>query len=35
VANDLKVKLLLAATGAELLAVIFLAWAVTIILYGS
>lgn len=34
-ANNLKVKLLLVATAAELLAVIFLAWAVAVILYGS
>lgn len=35
VANDFKVKLLVAATSAELLAVIFLAWAVAVILYVS
>ena len=35
VANKLKVRLLLSAAGAELLAVAFLAWAVAIILYSS
>jgi hypothetical protein len=34
-ANDLKVRLLISATAAELLAVIFLSWAVAAILYGS
>lgn len=33
-ANNLKVRLLLTAVGAELLAVVFLSWAVASILYG-